>query len=65
MINPTIPTYLDDAPGHHISSSSDSPLAPPKASSATEGSGASAAREFLDLLGPAHPQARAAMESII
>jgi len=47
-----------------ISSSSGSPLAPPKASRVSEASGASAKREILDLLGHARHQAHVAAESI-
>src|SRR5436190_6206847 len=54
MIDSTIPVRLDDAPGRRISSSSGSPLAPPKASLCV-----------LDLLGHARPQAHAAVKSII
>jgi hypothetical protein len=55
MTRPTIPAHLDDARGTlRISSSSGSPLAPPKASPCV-----------LDLLGRARPQAHAAVERII
>jgi hypothetical protein len=48
-----------------ISASSGSPLAPPKASRASEASGASAEREILELLGQARHRAHADSESII
>jgi hypothetical protein len=48
-----------------ISASSGSPLAPPKASRASEVSGASAQREILDLLDQARPRSRADSDSII
>jgi hypothetical protein len=54
MINHTIPAHLDDVPGLRISSSSGLPLAPPKAAPCV-----------LDLLGPARPQAHAAVELTI
>jgi hypothetical protein len=63
MPAPTTPRTWMTHVAHRIPSSSGSPLAPPKASPATEGSGASAEREFLDLLGHARPQAHAAMEA--
>jgi hypothetical protein len=47
------------------SASSGSPLAPPKASPASEASGASAKREILDLLGHARPRSHADSKSII
>jgi hypothetical protein len=43
-------------PALRISASSGSPLAPPKASRASEASGASAKREILELLGRADPR---------
>jgi hypothetical protein len=46
-------------PALRISASSGSPLAPPKASRASEASGASAKREILELLGRANPRAHA------
>jgi hypothetical protein len=52
-------------PALRISASSGSPLAPPKASPASEASGASAEREILELLGRSNPQAHVDWDSII
>ncbi len=60
--DPTIRACLDSPVGLRMSSSSGSPLAPPKASPAPE-TRASAMREILALLDPAASQPHAAMES--
>ncbi len=63
MNDSTIRAHLSDACGLRISSSSDLPLAPPKASSAPKAR-ASAQREILDLLVHMRPQAHTTMKLI-
>jgi hypothetical protein len=65
MSNRTIRAHLDAARGRRTSSSSGSPLAPPKASPSAEGAVRARQREILDLLGHARPQSYAAMRFLI